>query len=128
MLPILYIIYRTRGLEFFASFVPPASNVNMAKMFCQTQPDSSRCNNIRLAPWCIRHQWARFITQYQRQQMKQSVTYSRQVNPAMQRLAPLLPGFFEPPQLFGSSEFPMGKSQTMVKNVVQESFFMEIFK
>ncbi len=28
----------------------------------------------------------------------------------------------------GSSEFPMGKSQTMVKNVVQESFFMEIFK
>ncbi len=30
--------------------------------------------------------------------------------------------------IFGSSEFPMGKSQTMVKNVVQESFFMEIFK
>ncbi len=29
---------------------------------------------------------------------------------------------------YGSSEFPMGKSQTMVKNVVQESFFMEIFK
>ncbi len=28
----------------------------------------------------------------------------------------------------GSSEFPMGKSQTMVRNVVQESFFMEIFK
>ena len=28
----------------------------------------------------------------------------------------------------GSSEFSMGKSQTMVKNVVQESFFMEIFK
>ncbi len=31
-------------------------------------------------------------------------------------------------QKLGSSEFPMGKSQTMVKNVVQESFFMEIFK
>ncbi len=31
-------------------------------------------------------------------------------------------------EIFGSSEFPMGKSQTMVKNVVQESFFMEIFK
>ncbi len=31
---------------------------------------------------------------------KRLVTYSRQVNPAMQRLAPLLPGFFEPPQLF----------------------------
>ncbi len=30
--------------------------------------------------------------------------------------------------LLGSSEFPMGKSQTMVRNVVQESFFMEIFK
>ena len=30
--------------------------------------------------------------------------------------------------IIGSSEFPMGKSQTMVKNVVQESFFMEIFK
>ncbi len=30
--------------------------------------------------------------------------------------------------IYGSSEFPMGKSQTMVKNVVQESFFMEIFK
>ncbi len=29
---------------------------------------------------------------------------------------------------FGSSEFPMGKSQTMLKNVGQEYFFMEIFK
>ncbi len=28
----------------------------------------------------------------------------------------------------GSSEFPMGKSQTMVKNMVQEYFFMAIFK
>ncbi len=28
----------------------------------------------------------------------------------------------------GSSEFHMGKSQTMVKNVVQEYFFMAIFK
>ena len=28
----------------------------------------------------------------------------------------------------GSSEFPMGKSQTMLKNVAQVYFFMEIFK